>query len=301
MRANDQNVGPARLGGLDYLIRGRTQENLGTAVHAIDLAHRSSLLAQQHRGQFALGIDDALRPVIVDDMDKRYRSIELLCQQSRAPNCPVRTRGEIGCDEYLLHAPSWPRPSPSTSHRSIDPCQPRSFVLRTAWRWATAARLDRQRDAGHGRDFARPRAGGDDDGSGIDRTTRPKCDLVRSQTNHLVLDVVDAPLPRLASEALHQGGPIEPAFVGRAMRGERHALASRATCSWRVRPVKRCCGPTTPSSGARAVLSSCLIGRRWLSNFPEDARRQVGTELRRVQEGLEPFDWKTMTAAGSWE
>ena len=41
-----------------------------------------------------------------------------------------------------------------------------------------------------------------------------------------------------------------------------------------------------------------MIGRRWLSNFPEDARRQVGTELRQVQEGLEPFDWKTMTAVG---
>ena len=105
MRANDQNVGHARLGGLDHLVRGRTQENLGAAVHAIDLAHRSSLLAQQHRGQFALGIDDALRPVIVDDMDKRYRSFEFPCQQSRAPNCPVRTRGEIRCDEYLLHAP----------------------------------------------------------------------------------------------------------------------------------------------------------------------------------------------------
>jgi len=39
--------------------------------------------------------------------------------------------------------------------------------------------------------------------------------------------------------------------------------------------------------------------RAELRNFPEDARRQMGTELRRVQEGLEPFDWKPMTAVGA--
>jgi len=58
---------------------------------------------------------------------------------------------------------------------------------------------------GHRHRQAATDSGRDDDGSGIDRTTRPKCDLMRSQTNHLVLDVLDAPPPRLASKALHQG------------------------------------------------------------------------------------------------
>lgn len=39
--------------------------------------------------------------------------------------------------------------------------------------------------------------------------------------------------------------------------------------------------------------------RAELRNFPEDARRQMGVELRRVQEGLEPLDWKPMAAVGA--
>ena len=35
-----------------------------------------------------------------------------------------------------------------------------------------------------------------------------------------------------------------------------------------------------------------------LRHFPEAARRQVGFELRRVQAGLEPSDWKPMTSVG---
>lgn len=32
--------------------------------------------------------------------------------------------------------------------------------------------------------------------------------------------------------------------------------------------------------------------------FPRDARRLAGFQLRRVQQGLEPFDWKPMPAVG---
>ena len=32
--------------------------------------------------------------------------------------------------------------------------------------------------------------------------------------------------------------------------------------------------------------------------FPRDARRLAGFQLRRVQRGLEPFDWKPMPAVG---
>ena len=32
--------------------------------------------------------------------------------------------------------------------------------------------------------------------------------------------------------------------------------------------------------------------------FPRDARRLAGFQLRRVQQGLEPFDWKPMAAVG---
>ena len=32
--------------------------------------------------------------------------------------------------------------------------------------------------------------------------------------------------------------------------------------------------------------------------FPRDARRLAGVQLRRVQQGLEPFDWKPMAAVG---
>jgi phage-related protein len=33
--------------------------------------------------------------------------------------------------------------------------------------------------------------------------------------------------------------------------------------------------------------------------FPEDARRVAGFQLRRVQQGLEPNDWKPITAVGA--
>ena len=36
-----------------------------------------------------------------------------------------------------------------------------------------------------------------------------------------------------------------------------------------------------------------------LRNFPEEARRVAGFELRAVQNGLEPRDWKPMRTVGS--
>lgn len=36
-----------------------------------------------------------------------------------------------------------------------------------------------------------------------------------------------------------------------------------------------------------------------LRNFPEEARRVAGFELRAVQNGLEPRDWKAMQSIGS--
>jgi len=35
-----------------------------------------------------------------------------------------------------------------------------------------------------------------------------------------------------------------------------------------------------------------------LRNFPDEARRAAGFELRAVQDGLEPSDWKPMRAVG---
>jgi phage-related protein len=39
--------------------------------------------------------------------------------------------------------------------------------------------------------------------------------------------------------------------------------------------------------------------RRALLAFPDDARRMAGFQLDRIQRGLEPFDWKAMTAVGT--
>lgn len=36
-----------------------------------------------------------------------------------------------------------------------------------------------------------------------------------------------------------------------------------------------------------------------IREFPETARRQAGMELRQVQHGLEPSDWKPMSSIGS--
>jgi phage-related protein len=38
--------------------------------------------------------------------------------------------------------------------------------------------------------------------------------------------------------------------------------------------------------------------RRDLRAFPADARRRSGFQLRRVQQGLDPDDWKPMTSVG---
>lgn len=38
--------------------------------------------------------------------------------------------------------------------------------------------------------------------------------------------------------------------------------------------------------------------RAALKEFPDDARQIAGFQLRRVQKGLEPNDWKPMTAVG---
>lgn len=39
--------------------------------------------------------------------------------------------------------------------------------------------------------------------------------------------------------------------------------------------------------------------REALRNFPDDARFSAGVELRAVQTGLEPSDWKPMKAVGA--
>ena len=36
-----------------------------------------------------------------------------------------------------------------------------------------------------------------------------------------------------------------------------------------------------------------------LKRFPEEARREGGRQLRRIQTGLKPEDWKTMSDVGS--
>ena len=38
--------------------------------------------------------------------------------------------------------------------------------------------------------------------------------------------------------------------------------------------------------------------RRDIRAFPADARRRSGLQLRRVQQGLDPDDWKPMTSVG---
>jgi phage-related protein len=38
--------------------------------------------------------------------------------------------------------------------------------------------------------------------------------------------------------------------------------------------------------------------RNAIGQFPDDARRVAGFQLRRIQQGLEPNDWKPMTAVG---
>jgi phage-related protein len=35
-----------------------------------------------------------------------------------------------------------------------------------------------------------------------------------------------------------------------------------------------------------------------IKDFPEVARREAGYQLSKVQDGLEPFDWKPMTSIG---
>ena len=38
--------------------------------------------------------------------------------------------------------------------------------------------------------------------------------------------------------------------------------------------------------------------RRDLKDFPDDARKEAGVQLYRLQQGLQPEDWKPMQAAG---
>ena len=42
----------------------------------------------------------------------------------------------------------------------------------------------------------------------------------------------------------------------------------------------------------------CGDSLRRLRGFPEEARRESGHQLNRVQQGLEPKDWKTMSTVG---
>jgi len=46
--------------------------------------------------------------------------------------------------------------------------------------------------------------------------------------------------------------------------------------------------------------SICWVGssKRHLRSFPAEARRDAGYQLRRVQEGLQPEDWKPMSSVG---
>ncbi len=37
---------------------------------------------------------------------------------------------------------------------------------------------------------------------------------------------------------------------------------------------------------------------RQIRDFPEDARKEAGVELHKIQQGLEPNDWKPMASVG---
>jgi len=45
-------------------------------------------------------------------------------------------------------------------------------------------------------------------------------------------------------------------------------------------------------------LARLGTARRDIRAFPADARRRSGFQLRRVQQGLDPDDWKPMTSVG---
>ena len=51
-------------------------------------------------------------------------------------------------------------------------------------------------------------------------------------------------------------------------------------------------------SGVDKPLLWLGSARSDLRAFPQDARRVAGFQLRRVQQGLEPNDWKPMTTVG---
>lgn len=95
---------------------------------------------------------------------------------------------------------------------------------------------DRQVDAGQRRDLAGPWAGGDDDGPRLDRAARAQGHLVRREANHLVVKIFRAAFARLAPEGLHQRRPVEPALVGRAVRGEHDPLGGERRKPPRQRP-----------------------------------------------------------------
>ncbi len=61
--------------------------------------------------------------------------------------------------------------------------------------------------------------------------------------------------------------------------------------------MPRCIGSDTPKAKMKAVdfLGDSLARLR---AFPDEARSEVGFQLRRVQNGEDPADWKPMTAIG---
>ena len=69
----------------------------------IDILHRALQLPEKYGGRVAFVVDNALRLVVVDDMNNRQGGVELLGEQGRAPERAIRPLGEVGGQHDLLH------------------------------------------------------------------------------------------------------------------------------------------------------------------------------------------------------
>ncbi len=106
----------------------------------------------------------------------------------------------------------------------------------------------------------------------------------------------------------------------RRLRGSKPITTTPPTPSRRTRtagatvPRTRACPPAAAGAARPALLRPIQIGiyflvpekpLAWLGStlrdlrtFPEDARREAGSQPGRVQQGLTPTDWKPMSTVG---
>ena len=103
VRSNDEKIGARLFGRARDPGERIGQHDTGLARNPVDVPDRALQILQERGRRLVIAVDLAAWLIVVDHMNDRQHGIELPGQQGRASERSVRSLGEVGGQQDLLH------------------------------------------------------------------------------------------------------------------------------------------------------------------------------------------------------